>query len=223
MMAQTNTLEFRAPVSETASEALDGVWKDFIGSISGIGKGVYHSDAELNSVLNHNLVMVHSLLMSTGSYRGLVNNSVQRLTRTKSWGWQSVYQDAIAKAGLFSTYSNAPVPLHDHPGVSGVVMVVEGQVEVERYTLKDKYRQQTQSGQVELQRCDRKVLKPFEISWFGPEECNVHSMHAITDQCVMLKVQLAQMKAERSWYFPVRTHDQELGTLSAHRIISRYL
>ncbi len=223
MMAQTNILDFRAPVNESADQALRGVWKDFIGSIAGIGKGIYHSDHEMSSVLSHNLVLVHSLLMNTSQYRGLVNSSFRRLTRTKNWGWKAIYEDALGKAGLFSIYRNAPVPLHDHPGTRGALMVVEGEVEVERFTLKEQYRERNESGLVELQRCDKKVLKPFDITWFGPETGNVHGMRALTDQCVMLKVQLLQMKADRSWYFPVFTVEQGQEMLQARRIVSRYL
>lgn len=223
MMTQANILDFRAPVNETVDEALRGVWKDFIGSIAGIGKGVYHSDREMSAVLNHNLVLVHSLLMNTLLYRDLVNSSYRRLTRTKNWGWKTVFQDTLGKAGLFSVYKEAPVPLHDHPGTRGVMMVVEGEVEVERFTLKAEYRQSSESGPVELQRCDKKVLKPYDITWFGPEKGNVHSMQALTDQCVMLKVQLSQMKADRSWYFPLFSAAQEQETIPARRIVSRYL
>ncbi len=223
MMAQTNILDFRAPVNESADDALRGVWKDFIGSVAGIGKGIYHSDIEMNSVLNHNLVLVHSLLMNTSHYRELVNSSFRRLTRTKNWGWKAVYEDELGKTGLFSVYKNAPVPLHDHPGTRGAMMVVEGEVEVERFTLKEEYRRRNESGLVELQRCDKKVLKPYDVTWFGPDQCNVHGMQALTEQCVMLKVQLLQMKAERSWYFPVFSFEQDQEVLSARRIVSRYL
>ena len=100
---------------------------------------------------------------------------------------------------------------------------MEGEVEVERFTLQQEYRQQTQSGQVKLQRCDSKVLKPYDITWFGPEKCNVHGMQALTEQCVMLKVQLSQAYSERSWYFPLFDLEQDQETLTARRIVSRYL
>lgn len=223
MMAPAKVLDFAGPGNTTVDDALRGVWDDFIGSITNIDKEGYQSQAEMSSVLNSNLILMHNLLMSTSKYRELVNSSYRRLTRTKYWGWKSVYEDALGKVGLFSIYRTAQVPLHDHPGVRGALMVVEGELEVERFTLKDEYRQRNESGLVELKRHDRQTLKPFDITWFGPEEGNLHSMEAISDQCVMLQVHLSKSYNERSWYFPIFSAEQDQESIKARRIMSRYL
>lgn len=224
MLAQANIMDFRSPVNETPDIALRGVWKDFLGSIAGIGKGVYNTRAEMSSVLNHNLVLMHTLLMSTSIYRENVNSSFRRIARSKYWGWKTVYEDSLGKAGLFSIYDNAPVPLHDHPSSRGAIMVIEGEVEVERYNLHASSRHQHGSGLVKLERCDKLRLKPFDITWFGKEEGNIHGMQALSEQCVMLKVQLlSHHSGDRSWYFPVPDVDQDQEVIAARRIMSQYL
>lgn len=222
-MAQANIMNFRGPGKASVKDALRGVWKDFISSVAGIDQGGYQSQAEMRSVLNNNLILMHSLLMSTASYRELVNSSYRRLTRTKYWGWKPVYEDDLGKAGLFSIYRSAEVPLHDHPGTHGVLMVVEGELEVERFTLKEQYRQTNESGMVELDRYDYQTLKPFDITWFGPEEGNLHRMQAISEQCVLLQVHLPKSDSDRSWYFPIFSAKQHQDSIMARRIMSRYL
>lgn len=224
MLAQANVMDFRSPVNETPDIALRGIWKDFIGSIAGIGKGIYNTHSEMSSVLNHNLVLMHTLLMSTSIYRENVNSSFQRMARSKYWGWKTVYEDSLGKAGLFSIYDNAPVPLHDHPGSRGAIMVIEGEVEVDRYDLHESSRHHQGSGVVELERYDTTLLKPFDITWFGKDEGNIHGMRAVSGQCVMLKVQLMSVDAgDRSWYFPIAGADQDEGIVPARRIMSQYL
>lgn len=224
MSAQANIIDFRLPALETPDTALRGVWKDFIGCIAGIDKGNYSSQLEMASVLNHNLVLMHTLLMSTSIYRGCVNSSFRRMARNKYWGWKSVYEDKLGKAGLFSIYHNAPMPLHDHPGSRGAIMVIDGEVEVERFNQIETSRYHDASAVVELQRCDRVRLKPFDITWFGSAEGNIQSMLALSDRCVMLKVQLITDKAgDRSWYFPTNTVDHDEEIVTARRITSQYL
>lgn len=223
MMAHANIMEFKGPGKATVEDALRGVWTDFIGSVSSLDKGGYQSQIEMSSVLNSNLILMHSLLMSTATYRDLVNSSYRRLTRTKYWGWKSVYEDELGQVGLFSIYRTAEVPLHDHPGTCGALMVVEGELEVERFTLNEQYRQCHESGMVELERYDRQTLKPFDITWFGPDEGNLHCMQAMTEQCVLLQVRLPKSASDRSWYFPIFSTEQNKDTILARRIMSRYL
>jgi len=174
-------------------------------------------------VLSHNMVLMHKLLLSSSRYRNLTNCSFRRLSRTKYWGWKSILEDALGKIGLFSVYKNAPVPLHDHPNSHGVLLVIDGEVEVERYSLKSQYRDKDESGLVELDVCERRTLKPFDITWFAEQEGNIHALQAKTEQCVMLKVQLPNMiSSGRSWYFPTLGTTGE-DSIHARRIMSRYL
>lgn len=223
MSAQAEVLEFKAPVDISAEDALRGVWQDFAASIGGMGTGNYQNNDEMVSVLNHNMVLMHKLLLSSSYYRNLTNSSFRRLSRTKYWGWKSILEDSLGKVGLFSVYKNAPVPLHDHPNTHGVMLVIDGEVEIERYTLQSQYRTRSESGLVELDICDRKILKPFDIAWFSKDEGNIHALQATTDQCVMLKVQLPNVMSNgRSWYFPTQGSGGH-ETVQARRIMSRYL
>jgi len=224
MMAQAEIMDFKPPIDVTATESLRGVWDDFVESIMSIEKGDYNNKHEMLSVLNHNMVLMHKLLMSSASYRNLANSAFRKMARTKYWGWRSIHEDELGKVGLFSIYRDSPVPLHDHPGTIGVMMVVDGEAEVERYSLDEAYRKSETSGLVELKSCERRLLKPYDITWFKETEGNIHGFEAKTDQCVLLKVQMpATFAISRSWYFPTCVFNQEQETVQARRIMSRYL
>lgn len=216
-------MEFKAPVEMTASETLKGVWDDFINSVSYIDGG-YSNKEEMISVLSHNMVLMHKLLLSSGIYRGLVNSSFSKMMRTKYWGSRTIHEDELGKVGLLSIYKGTPVPLHDHPGARGVLMVLDGKAELERYNLMEKYQDSQSSGLVEMESCERRVLKPFDVTWFEETEGNIHGFEAKTDQCVLLKIQMpVQPVSSRSWYFPTCTFSEEHETVYARRIMSRYL
>jgi len=225
MTAQAQILDFNSPNDISPGAALQGVWQDFANSIAAMeGDSGYGNKDEMSSVLNHNAVLMHKLLMSSAIYRNIVNSNFSRLIRTKHWGWKSIYEDELGRVGLFSVYRNAPVPMHDHPGTHGVLMVIEGEVEVERYTLQEQYRNRNESGIVELDFCERKMLKPFEITWFQEKEGNIHGLKSLSDQCVMLKMQLpCEANDNRSWYFPAFSIDGVQKAIPARRIMSRYL
>lgn len=225
MTAQAQILDFSAPDDISPGMALQGVWQDFANSIAVMGDdNGYGDNDEMCSVLNHNTVLMHKLLMSSATYRNIVNSNFSRLVRTKHWGWRSIYEDELGRVGLFSVYRNAPVPMHDHPGTHGVLMVIEGEVEVERYTLQEQCRNRNESGIVDLDFCERKILKPFEITWFQEKEGNIHGLKGLSDQCVMLKIQLPRgVNSNRSWYFPTFSIDGGQKVMPARRIMSRYL
>jgi len=224
MLAQADIMNFKVPEDVTASESLRGVWGDFVESIAYMHEGGYKNKAEMMSVLNHNMVLMHKLLMSSSMYRKLTNSSFNKLARTKYWGWKSLHEDNLGKVGLFSIYKDTPVPLHDHPGTCGVMMVLDGEVEVERYSLADKYQDSASSGLVEMKKCERKLLRPFDVTWFEETEGNIHGFETKTDQCVLLKMQLPLIPDKsRSWYFPTCTFDDSYETVHARRIMSQYL
>jgi len=224
MNVQAQVIDFGIPAQNDTQDTLSGIWPDFIDSIAGIEAGQYGSQAEMHSVLQHNMILMHRVLMSSQQYRAIFNENFRKMIRTKYWGWKSVHEDEQGKAGLFSIFRNAPVPLHDHPEACGVLMVLQGEVEVEKFTLDKAYRENPSSGMVELECIERQVLKPFELSWFGPEEGNIHGLHTRTEQSVMLKVQLpANAEKSRSWYFPFFNIDEGQCKLKARRILSNYL
>jgi len=224
MLAQADIMNFKAPEDVTASESLRGVWSDFVNSIAFMNEGGYKNKAEMTSVFNHNMVLMHKLLLSSSMYRTLANSSFNKLARSKYWGWRSIHEDGLGKVGLFSIYKDTPVPLHDHPGSCGVMMVLDGEVEVERYSLADKYKDSVSSGLVEMKKCERKLLRPFEVTWFEETEGNIHGFETKTDQCVLLKMQMPLIPGKsRSWYFPTCTFDESHETVNARRIMSRYL
>ena len=224
MNAQAEVIDFSAATLNDMHVELSGIWPDFIDSIAGIDTGQYSNEAEMHSVLLHNMVLMHRVMMLSHKYRSVFNENFRKMVRTKYWGWKSVYENELGQAGLFSIYRNAPVPLHDHPETCGVLMVLQGEVEVERFTLDQSDRNNPVTGMVELKCIERRVLKPFELTWFGSDKGNIHGLHTRTEQSVMLKVQLpTREEKSRSWYFPVFNPDENRSGIKARRILSRYL
>jgi len=224
MTAHIDSLPLNKNAGHSVGDILSGVWQEFSESVHGIGLGRYQSREETRSVLSHNMTLLHKLLLGSPEYRQLVDSRYRMLTRNKYWGWKSVHNDDQLTIGVFSLYRNAPIPLHDHPGTQGVIMVLEGELELERFTLPARYRDDNRSGMVELNRCSRQTLSAFDVAWFQTVEGNLQGLRALSEQCVLLKVQLpGDCTGERSWYFPVHGVDDLENSIPARRIISRYL
>lgn len=224
MTAHTDSLLLKKNTGRSVGEILSGIWQEFSESVHGIGLGRYQSREETRSVLAHNMTLLHKLLMGSVEYRQLVDGRYRMLVRNKYWGWKSVHNDDQLSIGVFSLFRNAPIPLHDHPGTQGVIMVLEGELEVERFTLPARYRSENCSGTVQLDRCSQQSLAAFDVAWFQAVEGNIQGLRSISEQCVLLKVQLpGSCTGERSWYFPVQGTDEKKSSIQARRIISRYL
>jgi len=119
------------------------------------------------------------------------------------WGWKPMLESPDLSIGLLTVFSEQDIPLHDHPGSSGLLIVLRGKVRVQSYRMTSEGDQRfvqplelEQSGDVKLGRGD--------YTYFGSSENNIHSLQAIDGDCVLFDVLFSPYQpAQRSFFMPV--------------------
>ena len=126
------------------------------------------------------------------------------------WLWQRMLKDANLNGGILHIGSDHLVQLHDHPGATGILRIISGEVEVWQY---DRLSDQGDGSHTELQLTEHRILKPGDTAVLSPDKGNIHALRSISAECRMLDFFIPPyQRALRTWFEPVgndwRTQDR---------------
>jgi hypothetical protein len=141
-------------------------------------------------------------------------------TNTRShqpWGWSPMLESPDLNVGALTVFMDSDIPLHDHPGSSGLLIVLRGRVRVQSYQVASAG-DLRQVQPLELEQTGNVELDEGQYISFGPSENNIHSLHAIDDDCVLFDVLFSPYQpAQRSYFMPV-TPQSPTGSLYVSRL-----
>ena len=119
------------------------------------------------------------------------------------WLWQRLTKESTVKGGILNIERDQDVPLHDHPGATGMVRVLTGEVEVWQFDRAVKAADRSGDHAV-LELVTHRVMQPGDIAVLSPDSGNIHALRARSKQCSMLDYFIPPYKrSERTWYRPV--------------------
>jgi hypothetical protein len=127
------------------------------------------------------------------------------------WLWQRLTKEGAINGGILNIEQGQDVPLHDHPGATGMVRVLSGEVEVWQFDRLDIAPALVADGQAVLELVFHRVLHPGDTASLSPDSGNIHALRARSKQCSMLDYFIPPYeRSERTWYQPVDSgwHDQ---------------
>jgi len=141
---------------------------------------------------------------------GQVPSLYQDTISSESPNWSQVlFSDDGIKAGLQAVHQGNPIPLHDHPGSAGVVLVLSG---IANFQYANVTGNHAGPGPVELQVARIRNRLPGQVCWFHTEDRNIHRVEAKTDNTVILVAHLRQADGgPRHMYFPVSDYEPAEG------------
>jgi uncharacterized RmlC-like cupin family protein len=120
------------------------------------------------------------------------------------WLWQRLTKESGIIGGILNIEQGQDVPLHDHPGATGMVRVLSGEVEVWQFDRLEIAPAVVADGQAVLARVAHRVLHPGDIAILSPDGGNIHALRARSRQCSMLDYFIPPYaRSERTWYRPV--------------------
>jgi hypothetical protein len=112
----------------------------------------------------------------------------------------SLVEDHQCRLSLVGIHRFAPIPVHDHPHMTGVQLVVHGRVRVRNYRVSAVVRD---PSLVKLECVADLTLGAGATATIENGANNLHGMEALNLTAVCLALQTPPVAAERqAWYFP---------------------
>ncbi|UCE90062.1 MAG: hypothetical protein JSW10_04370 [Pseudomonadota bacterium] len=130
------------------------------------------------------------------------DTSGARATSSLGWDWDELVSDETLCAGVLTVYRGKPIPIHDHPGSCGVLLVVDGVMGVREFRRADT----TDSGAstTALRLVGQKRFAPAQHALITRGARNLHSVIAHSEACVVLDLLFSPYReSKRTWYMPL--------------------
>lgn len=173
-----------------------------------LASALRENDTELNASVDTAGDLVTELMGQF--YKGLrangeFKNALKRARQPAAAGLDCVSVPLINETRLcchlLTLSQKQPIPMHDHPNTTGLIMVVSGRLRVRVFDLVS-CDESAQRVTLKLTRVDQ--LNKEEAGWVPRGRNNIHSMEALTDQVTLLTVHAPAKEAgTQHYYFPV--------------------
>lgn len=170
--------------------------------------------AELSGWAEFSLPELHRHLLTSPGYQNDLalakSKPLERYSKSVT-----LFENLQIKASLVALEKGRPLPLHDHPGASGLMLVIEGEVSIFQCNAEE-----PQPGNpLVLNVVELKNLPAGQVSWFTVKEKNIHSVNAVSQHAVLLVVHTPTFSARlQSFYFPLNSDIKAGSKVYAHRI-----
>jgi hypothetical protein len=136
------------------------------------------------------------------------------------WGWGPMIESPDLSVGKLTVYAGHDIPLHDHPGSTGLLLVLQGQVQVRQYKMLDPVNALS-SSQLALEQTGAENLATGQITHFGPDQNNIHTLHAVDGDCILFDVLFSPYQIQqRSFFLPV-TPQTDKGKVYVSKLFKR--
>ena len=177
-------------------------WYSFVVQIKQLADAAASGKTDSKSLAEHGLRLLRQLRLDTAEFEAAVNEAYE--SGNKYWTWQRLLKEKHINGGILSIERERLVPLHDHPGASGMVRIISGAAEIWQYDVVDSSAGPDGNKFAELKRVSRRILKPGDTAVLTPESGNIHALRAVSEQCSMLYFFIPPYKrSRRSWYEPI--------------------
>ena len=132
------------------------------------------------------------------------------------WLWQRLLKSAGLNGGILNIDSSREVQLHDHPGATGVLRILDGVAEVWQF---DVLEERTAGGQAVLRRTSHRVLRPGDSAVLTPGSGNIHALRSLSEECSMLDFFIPPyQKSRRTWYEPTENNWHSMDSIVCRQI-----
>jgi hypothetical protein len=122
-------------------------------------------------------------------------------------GNRQVYSQPVSEYGhhriaLLGIHRQFPVPVHDHPGMVSLILLLNGRLHAPQYEITPRRESHIL---VELASRSDDILEPGDIAIVMAETGSLHGLKPLDNHAVCLTIQLCteQNRGPRSWYFPL--------------------
>jgi len=123
-------------------------------------------------------------------------------TPNQPWGWAPFLESPALTVGALTVFEQENIPMHDHPGSIGLLLVLRGRVRIQSYDPLGDAAVNDASTR-ELHQTDDRMLGEGQATLFGAHKNNIHSLQAVGGDCILFDVLFSPYQPGlRSYYFP---------------------
>lgn len=144
----------------------------------------------------------------------LLNNELNE--PVAGWNFNEFHRSQLLSMGRLSFTNQDQLPVHDHPGSTGLLLVLDGVLTVKQYEVEDQGVRAARVKQV-----NELSLGAGDFNIFTPEQGNIHMLVAQSESCQVLDIVLSPYKEEeRTWYMPlvaIEKDEKEYMAAKLHR------
>jgi len=190
----------------TAAMSVDSplAWPQYLHEMKQLAAGYTGRTATQADIAAQGIQLLRQLDTSDRSFLAAINDSYE--SGNRFWLWQRLTKESAIKGGILTIEHDQDVPLHDHPGATGMVRVLTGEVEVWHFDRAARTADNSADHAV-LELVTHRVMGPGDIAILSPDNGNIHALRARSQTCRMLDYFIPPYeRSERTWYLPV-DHD----------------
>jgi uncharacterized RmlC-like cupin family protein len=124
-------------------------------------------------------------------------------TGNRFWLWQRLTKASGINGGILTIEQDEDVPLHDHPGATGMLRMLTGEAELWQFDRPEMTVNVASGTRAVIERVTHRILRPGDIALLSPEHGNIHALRARSKSCSMLDYFIPPyQRSERTWYQP---------------------
>jgi len=207
-MAAAAVFPFDAVAKNVSEEKIN--WTGFQSAMADVAEKYARATVGHGSVVKSGLYYMKQLDIHSADFIKAQVNAYE--SGNRFWLWQRLIKEKNINGGILNIDRQQLVPLHNHPGATGMVRILHGTAEVWLFDEVDnKHLDQnanpTGGQRVELLRRSRRVLQAGDMAVLTPDQGNIHALRSVSKACSMLDFFIPPYdRSQRSWYEPESDH-----------------
>ena len=159
------------------------------------------SSIDQQALITSGLQNLKQLDISSPQFLAAVDASYE--TGNRYWLWQRMIKAQNINGGILNINSEQLVQLHDHPGATGLLRIISGEVEVWQFDVSADKDTAAPPEMCELTRVAHEILRAGDMAVLTPDKGNIHALRSISEECRMLDFFIPPYEAsQRNWYQP---------------------
>ena len=175
-------------------------WQDFKLNMYDLADANNKQNISHAQLVKRGLQALKSLDINSGSFKHALQNAYE--SGNHFWLWQRLIKDKNINGGVLNIDDNQIVQLHDHPGATGMIRIISGEVETWQFD-QASTKNKSPENICELKRVSHRILRANDMAVLTPENGNIHALRSISKTARMLDIFIPPYDIkQRSWYQP---------------------
>jgi hypothetical protein len=176
-------------------------WTDYLTEMKQLASAYADKAITQGDMAARGVQLLQQLDIADNEFQAAVHASYE--SGNQFWLWQRLTKENGINGGILNIGQDQDVPLHDHPGATGMVRILSGEVEVWQF---DRASMTTEpaDNRIVLERVTHRIMQPGDTAMLSPDGGNIHALRACSKTCSMLDYFIPPyVRSERTWFQPV--------------------